>query len=526
MGKIKSAVLLSLFTLILAALCFICTVSFQYGTDNVYTFNSILRMTAKDADLGGEYGSDSYLGGGYSAIYYPDGVISAKEYEDNLTGYEAAVTEYERQLAEETDVVAKAKLQKKYDEAVTARDEYLEKYVKYENAALYLDVEEVCDGGEEVSEEFKTAFANTVALVSGRYERLHLDGVRVEVCDDYTIGVFAPQMMDSALYALTYLSYTGEFSIRYGSSADSATTIMPKRTTETISDYVKSVTSTTRSGVSCVVVKFTAAGKEALKTATADAAENSATMYFMVGENQVIALTVSSAFDSAKIYIGGSGAYTSETAAAAAAVLDTAIGGSDSDLALSLSDTYSVPALYGSNALTYLYIAYGVCFVLMMAFFFVRYRRLGFVHLYTYLLFLFATILCVWSISFLYISVEIFAAVMLSSMLLCIGNVISFENARKEFALGKTMTSSVKTGYKKCFWQIFDLHIAVALIGFIVYFIALSNLSAFAFTLGLTAVFSGVSCLAVNRFTWAIMMTFAKNKGGFCNFKREETEDE
>ena len=88
MSKKKSVILLVIYTLVIAALCFICTVSFSYGTDNLYTFSSVMRMMEKDADLGLAYGANAeagaYLGGGYSAVYYPEGVISAKEYADNI----------------------------------------------------------------------------------------------------------------------------------------------------------------------------------------------------------------------------------------------------------------------------------------------------------------------------------------------------------------------------------------------------------------------------------------------------------
>ena len=90
MGKTKSVILLIVYTLVIAVLCFICTVSFSYGPDNMQTFSSVMRMMEKDADLGLAYGANAdagaYIGGGYSAVYYPDGVISAKEYEDNLAG--------------------------------------------------------------------------------------------------------------------------------------------------------------------------------------------------------------------------------------------------------------------------------------------------------------------------------------------------------------------------------------------------------------------------------------------------------
>lgn len=497
MGKIKSAILITLFSLVIAALCFVCFVSFSYGTDGIHTFNSVLRMTDKDADLGGSYGSEGdYNGGGYLVTYYPEGVISAKEYADNLGGY-----------ADEAE-----------------KKEYEESYVPYLDGTLYLDKDEVCDGGDTPTEAFEQSFKNTVKLLEKRFALLKEDGAQLSVTDDYTVRAFLPKdTMNSALAAFTFNSYTGDFSVRYGSSADTAETIMPARSNKQITDYFKKASSRTNTeGTSYIVLKFTKEGKEVIATQTTD----SGTMYFMVGDNTVIPLNVSDPIDEATLYISGS--YTAETAAICANVINTVINtsGAEDTLSLSIGEAVRYEGLYGSNALTSLYIAYGVCFAAMMAFFFVRYRRLGFVHLYTYLIFTLVMILCVYGISFLYLSLETFIAFLLVSLLLSASNVITFEYAKKEYATRRTMASSVKTGYKKCFWHIFDLHIVIAALSFITFGIGLANLSAFAFILGLGTVFSGVSCLALNRLMWAIMMSFTHDKGKFCNFKREEVEDD
>ena len=115
---------------------------------------------------------------------------------------------------------------------------------------------------------------------------------------------------------------------------------------------------------------------------------------------------------------------------------------------------------------------------------------------------------------------------MLMFGVLSVSNAITYEYARKEYAHGKTMSSSIKTGYKKCMWHIFDLHIVLALIGFVGFGIALTSLRSFLFLTGLLALFSGIASLAVNRFTWATMMAFTKNKKAFCNFKVEEADDD
>lgn len=502
MGKKKSVVLLVIYTLLIAVLCFICTVSFSYGTDNLYTFSSVMRMMEKDADLGLAYGANAdagaYLGGGYSAVYYPEGVISAREYTDNLDG----MTDEEQA-------------------------DYAANYVRYpdENGSVYLEKGVACNEDGTVMSSFEEAFSSALETVTQRFARLRVDGARVEAVDGCMIRVFLPAMMDGEYIAINLFSYTGELDIRSGSDEASATTIFTDmKTDETVADFVQAVNARSSGDTGYVEFVFTDRGRDALATATSGAAETAVTLYFYVGDSLVLNLSVSEAYEQNTLYISGS--YTPETANTVAALFSTSIAGTQDDLTFTPSDAYFHTALYGESTVVMLYIAFGVFFVAMMAFFFIRYHRLGFVHLYTYLLFLFAMILCGWSIPFLYLSVETFLAFMLASVLLCVSDAVTFECARKEYALGKTMTSSVKTGYKKCFWKLFDLHIVVAAIAFLVYAISLTALQTAAFVLGLATLFSGVGTLLVNRFGWAVMMGTSKRPGAFCNFRAEEDENE
>ena len=507
MSKVKSAICLSLMTLLIAALCFICFVSFPVsGTD---TYNSILTMTEKDADLGLRYGgadddSGKYLGGGFSAVYYPEGVISVEEYDTTLKGLQ------EEAAAPNADADKQEKV-----------EEYTEKYAKVGN--LYFDVDKVKMTDGQPDDDFKAQFQNAVDLFTARYEALKLEDFRVSVFDGYAVRVFVSQD-DTAAFQL--LAYTGEFTVKYGSDASSATTIMPARSTESITDYVKGAHARTGvNGASYVVIDFTDKGREALAKASADAENSSATAFFRVGDNDALQLSVSEQIDQDSLYISNS-SFTEISAKASAALVDTAVNGAQTELNFTVENTTNHHALYGEDSMMWLYIVFGVLSVAMLAFFFVRYRLLGFAHLYTYLLFLCGTVLCIWAIPFLKLSVETFAAVMLTAALLSVSDAVTFEKVRAEYATGKTMTSSVKAGYKKCFWNLFDVHIVLALVGFFTYFVALPSLSSFAFLLGLTSVFSGLGTLFVNRFNWAILMAYTPKKGAFCNFKREETEDE
>lgn len=501
MGKVKSAICLTLMSLLIAVMCFFCTVSFRMNA--IETFHSTVKLTEKDITLGSWLDEDTYIGGGYTAVYYPQGIISAKEYEDNLSAYEAA-----------GDAEKVEEYREKYPEAL-------------KRGGLYLESEIASEDGKTVSESFQNKIEKTFRVVRERFEALHVDGMKIEVASDYSLRVTLPQMYSARNYVFQCMTYTGELSVAMGADAATADTIFPEnKRNAVIGDYLSGFsTRTAADGTAYLNIHFTAAGREVMKNATANAASSSTTMFFKVGDATPVQLTVSSQIDQSSMYI--SGGFTSESAAATAVLLNSALeNGLEEDLSVGYGDMVRLTATYGDDALLFVYIAFAVFFVAMAVFFFVRYGLLGFAHLFTYLMFLFAMLLCVWAIPFLYISVGTALALLLASVVFSVCEALAYEYARKEFAQGRTMTSSVKSAYKKTFWHVLDLHIVLAALAFIVYGISLTGLASFAFVFGLGIGFSALCSLFVGRFVWACMMSFTAKKGNFCRFKREEVEDD
>lgn len=499
MGKIKSAVVFALVTVLLLGLCFMSTVSFSYGTDQMHTFNSVVSMLSKDFRYGGTLADgENYLGGGYYAVYYPEGVISAQEYEDNL----AAMTDEKE------------------------KSEYVEQYAPYPDTSspeLYLDREKVLNESKEVSEEFEENFRAAAEIVSSRAAGLREEGVRLDVRDDYTLRLFLPASMGGQSVVFTYFGYLGELTLTYGADESSAAGISFGED-ETVADYLKGASSSTRNGTSYVKLDFTDAGKKVLSDWTADAAESAGNLYVKVGDNALISLPVSSALSESSLYISGN--YTQDTARAVALVIDSSLKGG-SDFSLTAGDAIRSEARFGNTALVMLYVSFGVLFAAMLVFFFLRYRMLGFVHLYTYLCWLFAMIFIVWGSSTIFgvavhFGVETLLALLFGGAPLCFSNIVTFESAKKGFEAGRAFPSAVKDGYKANSLPLLDLHVVLALFSFITFAIALTELSLFAFVFGIAVVLSCLCSLALNRFFWACMMSFAKDKAKFCNFKRGE----
>lgn len=501
MGKVKSAICLALSSLLIAVLCFFCTVTFSLN--KIETFHSTLGFTEKDITLGSELDDDNYIGGGYVATYYPEGVISAKEYEDNLSAYVAA-----------GDTDKEAEYKEKYPEAL-------------KSGGLYLESKVASEDGKTVSDAFKEKVAKTVRVIKERYEALHVDGVKLEVVSDYAMRVTLPQLYSARNYALQSMAHMGALTLSVGSDADSATPVFPEnKKNAVIGDYLKGFSSRTAAdGTTYVGISFTDLGRELIKEQTAAASESSVSIFIKIGDETIVNFSVSSQIDQSTTYVSGS--FTGESATATEVLLNSALKNGDAeDLTVSYGDTLRLPATYGDNALMLIYIAFAIVIVAMACFFFVRYGLLGFAYLFTYLLFLFSMILCIWAIPFLYISVGSVLGLLLASVVLGVSCALPYEYARKEYAAGRTMTSSVKSAYKKTFWHIFDLHVVLAALAFIIYGISLTGLATFAFTFGLGIGFSALCSLLVGRLQWASMMAFTTKKGNFCRFKREEVEED
>ena len=278
-----------------------------------------------------------------------------------------------------------------------------------------------------------------------------------------------------------------------------------------------------------VEVDFTEKGRSVLSSTTSGASESTGYLFVQVGGETVINLSVSEQIHD-NLYISGS--YTADSAAVVAATIDTAVG-SEVDLGMELGELHRTEAGFAGielgslklSALMLVYIAFGILFLVMAIVFFVRYGLLAFAHLLTYLTFLSLMVIIYWAVPIV-IGTGAIAAFAVASVLLCVSNALSYEYARKEYALGKTMASSVKTGYKKCFWYLFDLHIALVIATLLVYLIALGEMSFFGLALMFGVALSGLASLLMNRFLWYLMAGCAKNPGKFCHFKREEVEDD
>lgn len=492
MGKKKSAALIILFTVVLVGLIFMSVASFPVSA--VKNYNSLLSMIDLSTDLGG----------GYTTVYYPEGVISQEE-------YNALEAEYKE--TQGTD-----------DATTDPEDLY------YPHGGIYLSIEdEVCTADGVVTESFQNEFDSAFRALQKRFEQKSYSSYSIKLQDDYTIRVDVPYTEEDVSNMFDTMAYSGRLVFTDGSSntmEGTAEYIKRARVVDTVNGY----------GVS---IEFTSEGRQAFNELTSamisassdsssgDSGSTSATVVIRLGEdNELASVPISAAVDENSF--GFSGSYNERgSAETIVAVINSAIDESNAfDIQLDASRVATFEATLGDNAALIAAIVIGVLVVAMLVFFLIRFKGMGLAHLYGFLVYAIAFILCLALINVIQLSIAGVIAIALSAAVMVFFNWYAFNNIREEFATGKTLTASVKAGYKKSLAFTIDAHVVLLLLSAVICLISTGTMFYAGLIFLLGTVISAACTLAVTRFCLYVFLAQPKNKIAFCNLKREETEDE
>ena len=474
MGKVKSVLLIVVVTAVLAGLLFIgFAPSFPVGAKDY--FNSLLSNI--------ELGTD--LGGGHYTVYYPEGVLSASDYK---------LEEPEEQ----------------------------QKYTQY--GGIYLS-NEIYDG-ETVDEEFAAEFERAAASIRTRYESMGFINTQFSVENDYTIRVAIPSVSANVSLSnvLTQLAFAGSLHITDTAIATSTA----ERGAEVWGrDLVSSAGIAGAEGNYAVAIRFTREGREKFAALTADMiSSESTTLYVYVGINQILSVSISEEMDQSTIYISGS-FDTREEAQAVASVINSVLDEEDVfDLSVTYSYIYDLAPTMGENTALWIAVSIGVLFLALIVVSLVKYKGMGLAFTYGFLTWMLALLLCVSLIGGIVVDFGGVLAIVLSSVLMAGFSYYAYRNIRGEFETGKTLTASIKAGFKKSIALTLDVHIVLALAALVLWLVSVGKVSFAALIFLLGTALSGVCTLLVTRFYLYMFMAQPSNKIAFCNFKREETEED
>ncbi|MBQ8291390.1 MAG: hypothetical protein IJX88_02615 [Clostridia bacterium] len=517
MGKKKSVVLMTLLTIVIVVLCALTAFpAFTLpGTEGVKKWNPVVLQY----DLGAD------LGGGYYAYYYPEGVISETEYNENVSTLQEAV---DNATADE-----KAKAEEELND-------YKDAYTQVKGSTLYFSTEEKLNivDGDKLTDEFVKAFKAASDEIADRFAKKEYSDYRVAVVDGYSLKVQLPASEDSqkASAALSYLSNTGEMTVKKGGE------VIKELEEEgaKASDLIKSVSIATRYKTAYLRIRLTAAGEAMFQgykgelSASTDASTSTdtssiTTLDIVVGEETVAQLYSDSVSGNDKkelraMFVDEVNRDYLETIEI---LFTSALQKGGFEVTFEADAVRSFEPVYGENALTLLFIAVGVTIVAVIALAIVKMGRYGVVSLYATLSYCIITLIC-----FAFITSGTFEVSLGTVLVFLVGlilvNLLQYHiyNAIKaEFALGKTVESSVKGGYKKTLWGIIDIY-AVLVLGALAFLVATAGIR----TVALQALICIIAGAFINLL-WARAINFtylsaSKDKYKYYRFVREDDDDE
>lgn len=499
MGKKKSAALIVLFTVVLVGLVFMSVASFPVSA--VYNYNSLLSMIDLSTDLGG----------GYTAVYYPEGVISQEE-------YNALAADYED----------------KKDEA-DAPENPKDLYHQY--GGVYIENESWNSDEEDVTEAFRNEFDSAFRALQNRFEQKSYSAYSIKLQDGYTIRVDVPYTDEDVTTMFDTMAYSGR--LYFSDSGPTVSLAAKNILMEGTSEYIREAGAMAYGGNGyATYIRFTSAGQAEFASITESLANSSsssesggdttATLYIYMGENILTSAPVESAMNQDTVYIYNTNSpMTQGEAETLAAVINSAlIDENVFDINLDASRIATFEPTLGVNAALIAAIVFGALIVVMLIVSLIRFKGMGLAHLYGFLTYAVVFVLCLAFIDAVQLSVAGVIAIALSAAVMVFFNWYAFKNIREEFASGKTLTASVKAGYKKSLAFTIDAHIVLLLLSAALCLISTGTMFYAGLILVLGTVISAACTLAVTRFCLHVFLAQPKNKIAFCNLKREETEDE
>jgi len=242
-----------------------------------------------------------------------------------------------------------------------------------------------------------------------------------------------------------------------------------------------------------VSMSFTDEASEifAVETARAAAAGEPIAIYY--DDHFISVPMVEEAITNGQCVISGSSTY------ADAEELATFIRIGAISLKLEELESNVVGAQLGSQALTSSIKAAAIGLLLIMLFMIVTYRLSGVVSAISLSIYTFATILLI-QLAEITLTLPGIAGIILGIGMAVDANVIIYARIKEEIAFGKTVSMSIKDGYKKAMSAILDGNVTTFIAAFVLMALGSGTVKGFAYTLMISIVMSMLSALVVAKY--------------------------
>ena len=261
-----------------------------------------------------------------------------------------------------------------------------------------------------------------------------------------------------------------------------------------------------------VSVTFTKEGAKKFADLTGDAANGDKKIYIYLGEiddSADMQLTCEQKFTGGSTFISGSFDTMKDAEDYALKIMSGTF-----NVELELLESSVVSATLGGQALKLAIIGGFVGMFLIMLILWLRYGDFGFLASFALVMYTILMLFFLQAISFVQLTLPGLAGIILSIGMAVDGTVIIFEKVREEYRSGKKIPLSVKIGFKRAFWPIFDSNITTIITALVLYILGTASIQGFAITLLIGIVLSMFMNLVILRFLvkWYLPFNSVKAK--------------
>ncbi len=265
-----------------------------------------------------------------------------------------------------------------------------------------------------------------------------------------------------------------------------------------------------------VNVQFTKEGSAKFASLTGDAANGDKKIYIYIGEisddaqvgQGLLELNCEQAITGGSTFISGS----FDTFEAAEDYALKIMSGTF-NVSLELLESSVISATLGTKALKLAIIGGFVGLILIMLVLWLRYGDFGFLASFALVIYMILMLFFLQAIPFVQLTLPGLAGIILSLGMAVDGTVIVFERFREEYRSGKKIPLSVKTGFKRAFWPIFDSNITTIITALVLYILGTASIKGFAITLLIGILLSMFMNLVILRFFVKWYLPFNSVKG-------------
>lgn len=268
-----------------------------------------------------------------------------------------------------------------------------------------------------------------------------------------------------------------------------------------------------------VALKFTTQGAKKFATATQQQVGKQIGIY--IDDELLIAPNVNEAITTGNASISGN--YTYDQAEA----LSVQILAGSFDLSLVVSESSTLTAQLGEDAIRAGVIAGLVGLALIIIYMIVLYRLLGVAAGLALIYYTMTYVFFLAIIPWVQLTLAGIAGVLLSIGMAVDANVIIFERIKEEYASGKTLRTSVSTGFRRSLGAIIDGNVTTIIGAIVLIIVGAASIKGFGITLLIGILLSLISSLLITRLLLSCITALTSDRdAAMYALKRKEVSDD